>query len=202
MPSHLEVWQFGGIRLVVLDADHTTVGSAPSNDVVVDCDRSVSRLHAVFERYEPGWCLRDLGSSNGTFVNGERLLGERVLHAGDEIRVGRTRLVYRGDPVAPKVTETAASEPPPALTRRERDVLVALCRPLLSGDVFTEPASVAHIAGELYVSEAAVKQHLSRLYEKFGLREQRQHRRVELANQALHRGAVVLADLRPPSGPG
>lgn len=202
VPSHLEVWQAEGIRLVVLDGDRTTVGSAPSNDVVVGSDRSVSRLHAVFERYEPGWCVRDLGSSNGTFVNGARLTGERVLRPSDEIRVGRTRLVYRGDPAAPRMTDTAASEPTPALTRRERDVLVALCRPLLSGDVFTEPASVAHIAGQLYVSEAAVKQHLLRLYDKFGLQERRDHRRVELANQAVRRGAVALVDLRPPPGPG
>lgn len=201
MPSHLEVWQSDGVRLVALDGDRTTVGSALSNDVVVDSDPSVSRLHAVFERYAPGWCVRDLGSSNGTFLNGGRLTGERVLRPGDEVRVGRTRLVYRADPAAPKLTDTAASEPTPALTRRERDVLIALCRPLLSGDVFTEPASVAQVAGELFVSEAAVKQHLLHLYDKFGLREVHQHRRVELANQALRRGAVALVDLRPPSGP-
>lgn len=199
MPSHhLEVWQPDGVHLVVLSAERTTVGSAPANDVVVDSDRSVSRLHAVFERYDPGWCVRDLGSSNGTFVNGVRSSGDRVLRPGDEVRVGHTRLVYRGDPTAPKVTDTAAAEPTPSLTRRERDVLVALCRPLLSGDVFTAPAPVSDIAGRLFVSEAAVKQHLLHLYGKFGLHEQRQSRRVELANEAVRRGAVALADLRPP----
>ena len=46
-------------------------------------------------------------------------------------------------------------------------MLLALCRPLLTGDAFTEPASIRAIAAELVVSEAAVKQHLSRLYVKF-----------------------------------
>lgn len=200
MPCYLEVWHPEGLQLAVLEADRTTLGSAPSNSVVIASDRSVSRLHAVFERFQPGWCLRDLGSSNGTFVNGERLSGERTLRPGDEIRVGRTRLVFRGDAADPNHTETATPERSPDLTRRERDVLVALCRPVLSGDVFTEPASVAEIAGELVVSDAAVKQHLLRLYDKFGLHQRGQHRRVVLANEAVRRGAVALADLRPRPG--
>lgn len=80
-------------------------------------------------------------------------------------------------------------------------MLIALCRPVLSGDVFTEPASVTEIAGELVVTEAAVKQHLIRLYDKFDLHERRQHRRVVLANAAVRRGAVAVADLRTPPGP-
>jgi DNA-binding NarL/FixJ family response regulator len=64
---------------------------------------------------------------------------------------------------------TEALGAPPALTPRERVVLVELCRPLLSANVFTQPASVREIAEVLVVSEAAVKQHLGRLYEKFGV---------------------------------
>lgn len=199
--TYLEVWLPEGMQVVLLDTDRTTVGSAASNCVVVASDPSVSRLHAVFERFEPGWSLRDLGSSNGTFVNGERLINASVLRQGDEIRMGRTRLVFRGDAGVAGGPATAATEPAPSLTRRERDVLIALCRPVLSGDVFTEPASVADIAGELVVSEAAVKQHLVHLYDKFDLHERSQHRRVALANAAVRRGAVALADLRLRTGP-
>jgi hypothetical protein len=199
--TYLEVWLPEGMHVVLLDTDRTTVGSAATNRVVVASDPSVSRLHAVFERFDPEWSLRDLGSSNGTFVNGERLANARVLHPGDEIRVGRTRLMYRGDPGVAAGPDTTATEPAPSLTRRERDVLIALCRPVLSGDVFTEPASVADIAGELVVSEAAVKQHLIHLYDKFDLHERGQHRRVVLANAAVRRGAVVLGDLRSRTGP-
>jgi DNA-binding NarL/FixJ family response regulator len=91
---------------------------------------------------------------------------------------------------------TETTDPVPELTRRERDVLVQLCRPVLAGDVFTEPASSREIAEALVVTEAAVKQHLLNLYVKFGIHGDGERRRVRLANDAVHRGAVTIADLR------
>jgi class 3 adenylate cyclase len=82
----------------------------------------------------------------------------------------------------------------PDLTRRERDVLEALCRPALHGNVFEEPASVREIAAALVVTEAAVKQHLLHLYDKFGIAETGERRRVRLAREAIRRRAVVLSD--------
>jgi DNA-binding CsgD family transcriptional regulator len=169
-----------------------TVGTLESNDVVVDAD-GVSRVHAVFEQFGDTWCVRDLGSRNGTFVNGGRIIGDRTLHPGDEVILGRLRLLFRGPAQG---TETAAIAQPPPLTPRERDVLLALCRPLLTGDAFTEPASIRAIATELVVSDAAVKQHLSRLYDKFDVSAQGGRRRVQLANEAVACGAVKLGDLR------
>jgi DNA-binding NarL/FixJ family response regulator len=128
-------------------------------------------------------------------VNGERVLSDRPLRAGDEIRVGKTRLTFRSD-ARGDTTATETAQGPPDLTRRERDVLVALCRPVLSGDMFTEPASIREVAGALVVSEAAVKQHLLHLYDKFELYDGGERRRVRLANEAVRRGAVSLADLR------
>jgi DNA-binding CsgD family transcriptional regulator len=190
--SYVEVWGRAGRELRALDAERVTVGTLESNDVVLDAD-GVSRVHAVFERFGDTWCVRDLGSRNGTFVNGGRIVGEQALHSGDEIVLGRLRLLFHGPA---RGTETAAIAQPPPLTPRERDVLVALCRPLLTGDVFTEPASIRAIATELVVSEAAVKQHLSRLYAKFDLGAGGERRRVQLANAAVARGAVKLGDLR------
>lgn len=60
---------------------------------------------------------------------------------------------------------------------------------------FTEPASTRRIAQALVVSDAAVKQHLLRLYDKFGIYEAGGRRRVTLANEAVRRGAVSVADL-------
>jgi pimeloyl-ACP methyl ester carboxylesterase len=80
---------------------------------------------------------------------------------------------------------------PPELTRRERDVLVALCRPAVGGDVFTEPASVHEIAAALVVTDAAVKQHLLHLYDKFGIADTGERRRVRLAREAIRLGAVA-----------
>jgi pSer/pThr/pTyr-binding forkhead associated (FHA) protein len=169
-----------------------TVGSLDSNDLVVESE-GVSRTHAVLERFGDTWTVRDLGSRNGTFVNGGRTIGEHALHSGDEILLGRLRMLFHGPA---RGAETGAIASPPPITPRERDVLVALCRPLLTGDAFTEPASTRAIAAELVVSEAAVKQHLSRLYEKFDVSTQDERRRVQLANAAVARGAVRVADLR------
>ena len=196
MTEYLQIPGPRGVNVVVLSPDtRVTVGKDPSNTVVVEEDPTVSRLHAALEHFPAGWCLQDLGSRNGVFVNGERVLATRALRSGDEIRVGGTRITFRSD-AAGDVNVTEAAAGPPELTRRERDVLVALCRPVLSADLFTEPASIRQIAEGLVVSEAAVKQHLLHLYDKFGVFVSGERRRVKLANEAVRRGAVTLADLR------
>ena len=169
-----------------------TVGTLESNDLVADSD-GVSRVHAAFEKLGGAWCVRDLGSRNGTFVNGGRIIGERALHSGDEIVLDGSACCSTAPAGGRK--RPSIAQPPP-LTPRERDVLLALCRPLLTGDAFTEPASIRVIAAELVVSEAAVKQHLSRLYVKFDVGTHGERRRVQLANAAVARGAVRLGDLR------
>jgi predicted component of type VI protein secretion system len=178
-----------------LDADRMTVGKSAGNDVVLPDDRTASRLHAVLERFAAGWCVADLGSSNGTWLNGERVWSAQRLRHGDEIRIGQTRLIFR-DAQAAAGTRTEVEAGPPSLTGRERDVLVALCRPLLARDIFTEPASTRAIADELFITQAAVKQHLANLYDKFRLGADESNRRVRLANDALRRGAVSMNDLR------
>lgn len=196
MPAYVEVWKQTGPELVALDADRLTLGKATDNDLSIAGDRALSRLHAAFERYGGDWVVRDLGSRNGTHVNGKRILGDVRLRHGDEVRVGRTRLVFRAAsaPAEPTMTETA--EAPPELTRREREVLLALCRPVLSGAMFTKQASIKEIAGALFVTQNAVKQHLARLYDKFGIYGTDEPRPVQLANEAIRRGAVSLADLQ------
>ena len=74
-----------------------------------------------------------------------------------------------------------------------------LCRPVLSGQAFTPPSSVRTIADALYVTESAVKQHLDRLYDKFGIQvDAGGSRRVLLANEAIQSAAVSLKDLQAP----
>jgi pSer/pThr/pTyr-binding forkhead associated (FHA) protein len=180
-----------------LDADRTTVGKAHENDVPLPDDATASHLHAVLERFAAGWCVTDLGSSNGTWVNGERIWASRRLRHADEIRIGQTRLLFR-DPASAGGAQTESEIGPPSLTGRERDVLLALCRPLLDRDMFTEPASTRAIADELVITQAAVKQHLANLYDKFGVAAGDAHRRARLANEALRRGAVTVAELQVP----
>lgn len=194
MNDHLELWVEGTRERVPLEGERLTIGQSASNDLTLPYDRTVSHVHAVLERVAARWCVRDLGSRNGTFVNGERIWGERPLRSGDEIRVGGVRLVARLADQAVREDETFVAESGPELTRREREVLVALCRPMFSGEVFREAASTRQIAAELFVTEAAVKQHLSRLYDKFGIHE-REGRRTRLANEAVRTGAVSTFEI-------
>jgi FHA domain/Bacterial regulatory proteins, luxR family len=196
MADYLEIWAGGRQELVALEGERMTVGRTDSNDVVL-ADERVSRLHAAFERVAGEWLVRDLGSRNGTFVDGDRVLATRPVRPGQEIRIGETALFLRreGDTGTPREA-TVADKAPPALTPREREVLLALCRPAFSGSPFTEPASVKGVAKELFITEAAVKQHLGNMYDKFGLHDDSENRRVRLANEAIRRGAVSIAELR------
>ena len=196
-PVHPQIEVISGARSwrFSLEADRTTVGQAAENDVALEHDPTASHLHAVLERFPAAWCVTDLGSSNGTWVNGERIWSSHRLRHGDEIRIGQTRLIFR-DLIRAAGAVTEAEDAPPTLTGRERDVLVALCRPLLDRDMFTEPASTRAIADELVITQAAVKQHLANLYDKFGVRGGESNRRSRLANEALRRGAVSLTQLR------
>jgi pSer/pThr/pTyr-binding forkhead associated (FHA) protein len=196
---HIAVISATDSRRFPLEGDRITIGQAPENDVVLDHDATASRLHAVLERYPAAWCVTDLGSSNGTWVNGERIWSTRRLRHGDEIRVGQTRLMF-ADPLDAPGARTEVEQSAPTLTVRERDVLQALCRPLLDRDMFTEPASTRAIAEELVITQAAVKQHLANLYDKFKIPSEDSSRRSRLANEALRRGAVSLSQLRAKDG--
>lgn len=192
--AHVEVWT-GGIREIIrLEADRITVGSSSANDIAIEDDPTVSRLHAILERLPAGWTVRDLGSRNGTSLNGEPVTAERALREGDELMVGHTRLRFHaGAANASPTTPVSAAAPP--LTRRERDVLVALCAPLAAGTVLTEPATVRDVAAMLFLTESAVKKHLLRLYDKFGIEASAPRRRARLANEALATNAISLRDV-------
>ena len=180
---------------VELDRERITVGKASTNDAPLPWDSTVSRLHAVVERFPSGWCIRDMGSRNGTYLNGERISGERVLRPGDEIRVGETRISFRMARGADVPTPTSAAEAAPELTRRERDVLIALCRPVLTRTILAEPAGIRDIAAELVLSESAVKKHIGRLFDKFTILDPQDRRRGHLVSEAIRRGAVSITDL-------
>ena len=76
-----------------------TIGRDPSNDVVLDTP-AISRYHAQVERVGQRYRVRDLRSSNGTFVNGERIEGEVWLRPDDAIRIGPHRFVMGEDRLA------------------------------------------------------------------------------------------------------
>lgn len=186
-----------GVREVTLE-DELTIGRTPPAGLVLG-DSGLSRKNTTIFREDDELLVVDEDSTNGTFLNGERIWAPQRLRHGDEVRVGRTRLLFRNSSdVGRTVTEAEAERP--TLTPREHDVLAVLCRPLLDRDLFTEPSSIREIATDLVVSEAAIKAHLANLYLKFDVEEGASNRRSRLANEALRRGAVTLADLRGREG--
>lgn len=77
---------------VVLSGDSMVVGRLSECDIHIQ-DANISRRHSAFEREGEGWAVQDLGSTNGTFINGERTQ-RSVLRNGDVVTVGVTELVF------------------------------------------------------------------------------------------------------------
>jgi pSer/pThr/pTyr-binding forkhead associated (FHA) protein len=77
----------------LIDAEATSVGRSTEGDVFLD-DITVSRKHAVIERRaDRSWFVRDVGSLNGTYVNGEQV-DETKLANGDEVQIGKFKLTF------------------------------------------------------------------------------------------------------------
>jgi hypothetical protein len=184
-------------EIIPLANEVTTVGRGQGVDIHLD-DPSVSRLHAELVRRGPYVYVTDLGlSHNGTRVNG-RPIARRLLDEGDVLSFGAARCRIGGLPAEDISADSGMRRSAaPEVTRRELDVLTALCRPALSDEAFATPATAAEIAADLVVTEAAVKQHLLRLYQKFRIAEG-VNRRTRLANEVVALGLVrpmPLADV-------
>lgn len=76
----------------LLDQDLSVAGRHPDADIFLD-DVTVSRKHAEFHRHGGSFQVRDLGSMNGIFVNGDRVDGA-ILESGSEILIGKFRLTF------------------------------------------------------------------------------------------------------------
>jgi pSer/pThr/pTyr-binding forkhead associated (FHA) protein len=164
-----------------------SVGRGPDMDLAITWDPKVSSLHAELACVGGEWTVTDVGSTNGTFLNDERIKERRRLHDGDRVRVGATVLVFRASPTASvEPTHVAADQPePPELTPAQRRVLVALVR----GRGF--PASNEAIAEELVVTVGAVKMQMRELYARFEISELPQgEKRARLAELAREFGLV------------
>ena len=77
-----------------LNSAQLTIGRGNQNDIPIATDEYASARHARFEPRQDGVWVQDLGSTNGTFLNGTRLDRPRRLAQGDIVRVGETDLRY------------------------------------------------------------------------------------------------------------
>ncbi len=101
----------GNDEEVLWEQPALTIGRDPTNDLVIE-HKLASRRHARFEKDDVGFYIRDLESTNGTFVNGQRIQGAHLLRNNDEVWIGDTVIVFR-DPEA-----TMKGTPPPVARHR------------------------------------------------------------------------------------
>jgi FHA domain/Bacterial regulatory proteins, luxR family len=186
-------------RIVTLGEAPAWVGRRDEADVPITWDVQVSGLHAQLEPGGGEWTLVDEGlSRNGSFVNGERVNGRRLLRDGDMLRFGRTVVLYRAPATRTWLTTLIGPQALTAatLSDTQRKVLVALCRPFAASQNHATPATNQEIADELFLSVQAVKAHLRVLFEKFAVEDLPQNRkRAALVEAALQSGLIAKREL-------
>ena len=102
-------------KVYSLEKTEISIGREVGSDVFVN-DEEVSRRHARLKSQFGDYVLEDLGSTNGTFVNGQRATGQRILKPGDSILLGENvSLAFEEIPFDPNATQASLSstEPPP-----------------------------------------------------------------------------------------
>lgn len=105
--------------VLLLAKPYLTIGRHPGSDVRLDPEQDlrVSSRHAAIIARDGIWLLRDLGSTNGTWVNNAPLSGQHLLASGDVIELGRGGPSFRLELVAQE--GVAATPPPPPPVQRE-----------------------------------------------------------------------------------
>jgi pSer/pThr/pTyr-binding forkhead associated (FHA) protein len=110
-PAKLVVTRNGQAREFLLKKPDITIGRAPSNDIALSGDQLASRRHALIRFDGVNFTIRDVGSANGTYINGVELRAPTPLRNGDHIGVGEHEIVFftvNADEEAEPVTMTIA----------------------------------------------------------------------------------------------
>ncbi|MFV0307260.1 MAG: FHA domain-containing protein [Desertimonas sp.] len=177
----LDVSSDAGTARVAVRGPVVRVGRADDNDVVLTNQPTVSRHHAELSVAESGVAsVRDLGSHNGTHVNGRALGTDERAEVGPDDVIGlgsvTVRVVLSGETNSMTVEDASAAATHQLLTslsNREREVLALVAAGRTDDQV----------AAELFISVKTVHSHLDRIRDKTGLR-----RRAELTRLAVRLG--------------
>lgn len=135
----------------------TSIGRWEDNDVVIE-DRWISRYHAEVHHESDQYVVHDLGSKNGTLINGQRITAPTVLADGDEIRVAplvKLTFVDYGS-TAPLPVETQAPALDLDLGARQVYVRGHLLSPPLSSAQFTFLSALAEQPGRVYSRDQVI----------------------------------------------
>src|SRR3954454_391974 len=175
-----------------------TIGRRDEADISLPWDPECSRLHAELELRAGEWTIADDGlSQNGTWVNELRLIGRRRLADGDDVRVGRTHVIFAnpgGVAIGPTLVPGELSATP-RFSEQQQRILRALCRPLMGDGEGLVPARDDEIARSTGIPLETVTNELDQLIRTLGLHElPRTQQRGELALLALRAGLVFDDD--------
>jgi len=116
------------LREFVLGKAQVLIGSDPTNDLVIS-EGTVSRHHASITAREGRYELADLNSTNGTFVNGQRLTGSTWIDKGDQVRFGEARFVFSTSGASP----TSAVGKPARVAKLWTQLLIGVIAVVLGG---------------------------------------------------------------------
>lgn len=123
-------------RIIALGMGESTIGRETSNTIPIS-DPEVSRRHAQLTFQNNYYILEDLNSTNGTFVNGRRLVGQYVLQPGDVINLGENvTLVFDTGPFDPDATQVS-----PASFPQPEDIRVGPVSPPAQPPLSSQPAA-------------------------------------------------------------
>jgi pSer/pThr/pTyr-binding forkhead associated (FHA) protein len=111
-------------KIYPIEGNELTVGRESNNSIAIN-DAEVSRKHARLEKRGTSYVIQDLGSTNGTFVNGVRISGIQVLNAGDEVSFGENILLMYEAVVDPNATMVSSPKPAKTEMSPQRPVVAA-----------------------------------------------------------------------------
>jgi pSer/pThr/pTyr-binding forkhead associated (FHA) protein len=152
-------------QVLVIDADEVVLGRRENSDLQL-ADPHVSRAHAVVRKQSGAVWVEDLGSTGGTFVNGDGIVSAHVLKHGDIVRFGTVETRYEDRASSmdadddTQMIELPEVEDKPVLSPRQQEVLNYL------KDGLTNP----EIAVRLGVTERTVKAHCQEVFDRLGAR--------------------------------
>jgi pSer/pThr/pTyr-binding forkhead associated (FHA) protein len=152
-------------RALTVEGDELVLGRRETSDLVLS-DPHVSRSHAVVRRQSGAVWVEDLGSTGGTFVNGEQIQSAHAINHGDIVRFGTVEVRYEDRASQmdadddTQLIEVPESDDKPVLSPRQQEVLSYLKEGL------TNP----EIAVRLGVTERTVKAHCQEVFDRLGAR--------------------------------
>lgn len=131
-------------KIYPLEAPEIIIGRDASNGVAIN-DGEISRKHARLSLHGSAYVIQDLGSTNGSFVNGQRITGSQVLNPGDTVSFGENIVLMYEAAFDPNATIIASSQAPRTVTPVPRPVPVPTPAPIPA----PAPAPVQAYSGQV-----------------------------------------------------